>query len=133
MAKVDILSAANAALVKRPLVAVFVGGTSGIGEYTLRALASTHGTIGAGLRVYIIGRNANAAEQIIADCRQLAPSGEFRFMQVTDLSLLKEVDKCCIDLIDMESKETSDAPRIDLLVMSQGILLFGARKGTPRS
>ena len=124
------LRSANVALTKHPLVAVFIGGTSGIGEYTLRSLASNHGSTGAGLRVYIVGRNTVAAEKIIADCRRLAPSGEFYFLQAADLSLIKDVDECCRELVDLErQKAGSAAARIDLLVMSQGILLFGGRKG----
>ena len=47
----------------QPLVAVFVGATSGIGQYSLKALARSHASSGKGLRAYIVGRNAAAAER----------------------------------------------------------------------
>ena len=130
MTKLDSLRSANAALVKQPLVAVFVGGTSGIGEYTVKTLARNHGTTGAGLRAYIIGRNADAAAKIIADCRQLAPNGDFIFLQARDLALVEDVNKCCKDLVEREMKSGDGAARIDLLVLTQGSLLFGGREGT---
>ena len=47
MVKLDLVKSSNAELVTQPLVAVFVGGTSGIGSYTVKTLARTHGKTGA--------------------------------------------------------------------------------------
>jgi hypothetical protein len=49
----------------RHLVAVFFGGTSGIGHYTLRALSRASENGGKGFRAYIVGRKAKAAESIV--------------------------------------------------------------------
>jgi NADP-dependent 3-hydroxy acid dehydrogenase YdfG len=48
------IKASNAVLndATTPRVAVFVGGTSGIGKLTIKALVST----GASMRIYLIGR-----------------------------------------------------------------------------
>lgn len=132
MVKLYVVRAANAALIKtQPLVAVFVGGTSGICEYTLRALAATHADVGKGLRVYIVGRNASAAGAIISDCLHICPTGQFRFVQAKDLALLRDVDRVCSDIIKNEESEGTNGgnPRVDLLVMSQACAIFGPRKG----
>ncbi|KAK9311238.1 hypothetical protein V1522DRAFT_415018 [Lipomyces starkeyi] len=60
-------------------VTAFVGGTSDVGKYTVRAMASTHGTSGRALRVYIAGRNEAAANTIVAECRKACPAGEIAF------------------------------------------------------
>ena len=135
MVQIDVVRASIASLVKsRPLVAVFVGGTSGIGEFTIQALATTHGTDGKGLRVYIVGRNTSAAEKTIAECRGICPGGEFVFVKANDLSLLGDVDRVCSEIIELEEKNKADSevPKIDILVMSQHYfpLLFEPRHGT---
>ena len=126
MVHLDIVRSSNAKLVqKQPLVAVFVGGTSGIGEYSLRALASTVAkSHGKGLRAYIVGRNKTAAETIISDCMNVYPDGQFRFIAAADLSLLKDVDRVCTEILEAEEKAgtLADQARIDFLVLSQGYL-----------
>ena len=122
MVKLDIVRSSISDLVKsQPLVAVFVGGTSGIGEFTVQALAATHGNKGKGLRVYIVGRNASAAEKTIAECRVICPNGQFIFVKAQDLSLLNDVDRVCEEIMQLERNEKSDsgAASIDILVMSQ--------------
>lgn len=136
MVNLDIVHASNTKLVhSHPLVAVFVGGTSGIGEYTLRALAATHGKDGKGLRAYIVGRKAAAAEKTIAHCASICPKGQFLFVKAGDLSLMKDVDRVCAEITQLEKKESAkngEKARIDVLVMSQHYfpLLFEPRKGT---
>ena len=135
MVRLDIVRKSNAGFIQsHPLVAVFVGGTSGIGEFTLRALAKTHGRQGKGLRAYIVGRNTAAAEKIIADCTGVCPSGQFRFVKAGDLSILKDVDRVCAEVTELEEKECAASggkARIDILVMSQHYfpLIFQSRKG----
>lgn len=123
----------NAKLVQsQPLVAVFVGATTGIGEYTLRALAAAHGQTGQGLRVYLVGRNEAAAEKIFADCERLAPSATFGFVKCSDVALLKEVDRCCEEVEKRERKAAESghgSARIDIMVMTQGVLQLGSRQG----
>jgi len=134
MVKLDLVKANNIELVSQPLVAVFVGGTSGIGSNTIKTLAKTHGTTGKGLRAYIVGRNAKSAEAIIAECKTSCPAGQFLFQQVNDLALMKDVDKACAELIKTEEKEAAakgETAKIDILVMSSANFRpFDARNET---
>lgn len=120
----------NATLVQsQPLVAVFFGGTSGIGHQSLRALAAAEAEHkGKGLRAYIVGRNATAAGEIIAECRGLYVQGQYHFLKIDDLSLIKNVDRVCGEIIQQEQKGSSD-PRIDYLMMSQGGSIWLSRTG----
>lgn len=127
MVTLDTVRLANASLVNsQPLVAVFSGGTGGIGLSTLKTLAATHSSTGKGPRVYLIGRNRETTAKIIADCLALCPKGDFRFIQTTDLSLLREVDRVCDEITKAEKAcvASGDKPRVDLLFMSQGELSF---------
>ena len=94
------------------LVAVFVGATSGIGEYTLLQLAKR----ATKPRVYFVGRSQEAAERILAQCRTSCPEGEFNFIK-SNVSLIKNVDEVCKEI---KSKEKT----INILCMSQGTLVF---------
>ncbi|PRP76370.1 putative short-chain dehydrogenase/reductase [Planoprotostelium fungivorum] len=102
------------------LVAVFLGGTSGIGEATLKALANH----AIQPRIYLIGRSQEAAERIKAECRTLGPKGyegraEIIFIQ-TDASLIKNLDGISEQIRDKESQ-------INLLVLSCGTLDFSPK------
>lgn len=123
MVQLNLVSSSNTSLVKsKPLVAVFIGATSGIGKNTFKALATTHGEEGKGLRAYIIGRNAKAAEAIISECQKVCPHGDFRFLRANDLALIKDVDIVCADVIkseEIEAKATGGNPKIDILIQSQ--------------
>lgn len=94
------------------LVAVFVGGTSGVGEYTLLKLAK----YALKPQVYIVGRSQEAADRIIKECKQLNPGGKFEFIK-SDISLLENVDDVCRQI---RSKETA----INILFQSQGTMSF---------
>ncbi|KAF2668603.1 hypothetical protein BT63DRAFT_425902 [Microthyrium microscopicum] len=133
MVKLDVVHQFNTNLANsQPLVAVLAGATAGIGEATVRSLAEAHGTHGKGLRVYFVGRNSKAAQQIIADCKGICPNGEFIFVRASDLALLKEVDRVCEGILKAEQTVANDGKaKIDLLVLSQGMLSFDPRKDTP--
>lgn len=94
------------------LVAVFIGGTSGIGEYTLRQLAKY---VKNG-RFYIVGRSQESATRIIKETSEIGAEIRVEFIQA-DVSQLKAVDDVCRQL---SKKETS----INLLFMSQGSMGF---------
>ncbi|KAI0418463.1 putative short-chain dehydrogenases/reductase [Xylaria grammica] len=94
------------------LVAVFVGGTSGIGEYTLKTFAR----YARGPEVIVVGRSQEAADRILGECRQLNPEGHFEFIRA-DVSLLKNVDDVCRQI-----KEKVSA--VNLLFQSQGSMAF---------
>jgi NAD(P)-dependent dehydrogenase (short-subunit alcohol dehydrogenase family) len=99
------------------LVALFVGGTSGIGETTLKKFAQySHQP-----RAYFVGRSHAAAERIVAECKALNPSGEYIFVQA-DVSLIRVVDTVCDEI---KAKEDI----INLLFMSQGVMSMD-RSGT---
>ncbi|KAH8162616.1 hypothetical protein CIB48_g5626 [Xylaria polymorpha] len=69
------------------LVAVFVGGTSGVGEYTLQAFAR----YARAPKVIIVGRSREAADRILEECRGVNPEGCFEFVR-GDVSLLRNVE-----------------------------------------
>jgi NAD(P)-dependent dehydrogenase (short-subunit alcohol dehydrogenase family) len=99
------------------LVALFVGGTSGIGEITLKKFAQySHQP-----RAYFIGRSHAAAERIVAECKTLNPGGEYIFVQA-DVSLIRVVDTVCDEI---RAKEDI----LNLLFMSQGVMSMD-RSGT---
>ncbi|ERS99019.1 hypothetical protein HMPREF1624_04214 [Sporothrix schenckii ATCC 58251] len=103
-----------AATFPKGLVAVFVGGTSGVGEYTVKAFAKyTRNS-----RAYIIGRSKPNATRIVAECCALGPSNSFEFIQA-DISLLKTVDDVCRQI---RTKETA----INILFQTQGSMAFQA-------
>jgi NAD(P)-dependent dehydrogenase (short-subunit alcohol dehydrogenase family) len=65
------------------LVAVFFGGTSGVGEYTVMTLAQ----YAPNLRVYIVGRSQESADRILEECQKLSRHGKFEFIKA-DVSLM---------------------------------------------
>ena len=94
------------------LVAVFVGATNGIGEYTLKEFARN----ARKPKVYFIGRSQEAGARIQQECVKLNPDGVFTFIS-KDTSLLKNVDALCQEI---KAKET----QINLLFLSIGTLDF---------
>lgn len=52
-------------------------------------------------RVYLVGRNASAADRIIEECKALNKHGEVTFIKA-DVSELKEVDRVCKEIKDKE-------------------------------
>ena len=131
MAVIDNVRSTNATFFQqRPLVAVLIGATSGIGEYAIRTLAAIYSTQKLSLRLYIVGRNNTAADKIGSDCSRICPHATFTFLKADDLALLKEVDRVSVEILKLEREEhKNDTPRIDLLVMTQGRVLFGPRQG----
>ncbi|KAL8698013.1 MAG: hypothetical protein Q9201_006804 [Fulgogasparrea decipioides] len=93
------------------LVAVFVGGTSGIGEYSLKQFVQH----ARQPRVYFVGRSQEAGSRITAECKKLNPNGQYTFMQA-DTSLIENVDNICRDIKSQEKA-------INLLFLSTGTLL----------
>ena len=135
MVQLDVVRSCNSTLVTtQPIVAVFVGGTSGIGQFTAQALAATHSKQGKGLRLYIVGRNASAAEKTVTECKTVCPEGDFRFVQAKDLALMNDVDSVCDEIIRVEEgikARGEGVARIDFLVLSQHYfpLIFEPRAG----
>lgn len=107
--------ASNARLASRfpnGLVGVFVGGTSGIGEYTAKALARNV----PNSKVLVVGRSQEAADRIKSECQQYNTNCSFEFIK-TDLSALKNVDELCSEIKSREN-------HINILFQTQGSLGF---------
>jgi NAD(P)-dependent dehydrogenase (short-subunit alcohol dehydrogenase family) len=96
-----------------------VGGTSGIGESTARAFAQ-HAT---SPRIYLVGRNQEEASRIQAELHALNPSGQVKFVQSDDITLLKNVDKVCSEIQAAEK-------HVNLLFMTAGFLTLAGRTET---
>lgn len=129
MPSIKIIRSALAELPKGPpIVAAFAGGTTGIGSYGAKALATAYASEGHKLRAYIIGRNASRAEEVISECRRVSPGSDWRFVQTTDLALMSEVDRCCADIIRQENDAPflNGPPRLDLLYMTYCCPIFKA-------
>ncbi|EHK47013.1 hypothetical protein TRIATDRAFT_45904 [Trichoderma atroviride IMI 206040] len=94
------------------LVAVFVGGTSGIGEETAKCLAK----YAKSSRIYIAGRSRDAGDRVLAECKRINPSGQYIFCK-SDASLIRGADELCNEIKKEEGF-------INLLVMSQGVYDF---------
>ncbi|KAK7181260.1 hypothetical protein DPSP01_003346 [Paraphaeosphaeria sporulosa] len=116
------IQASNASIndANAPRVAVFVGGTSGIGQLTLRALVAT----GTSLRIYLIGRPSSEerSRRFIQELQTVNASAEVIWVEA-DVSLLAEGKKACEHIKSRES-------RIDLLFLTTGYSPFGVRQET---
>lgn len=101
-------------------VAVFVGGTSGIGKLTLKALVST----GTTARIYLVGRKSSEERMhaFIQELHTINPKAEVIWTQ-GEVALLAETTKVCETIRNKE-------PHIDLLFLSAGYAPFGARRET---
>jgi NAD(P)-dependent dehydrogenase (short-subunit alcohol dehydrogenase family) len=117
----DIL-ASNALIrdVTGPRVAVFVGGTSGIGKLTIKALITT----GISVRIYLIGRknSKEPSEAFIQEMQALNSRVEIIWTE-GEISLLEDSKRIC-NII--KSKESC----IDLLYLTAGYAPFGTHKET---
>ncbi|KAI0487006.1 hypothetical protein F4859DRAFT_467907 [Xylaria cf. heliscus] len=103
-----------------PRVAVFVGGTSGIGKLTVRALVAT----GASTRIYLVGRRSSEerTRAFIQELQAINPKAEVIWTE-GEISLLAETRRVCEVIKEKES-------RIDLLFLTAGYAPFGERKET---
>ena len=94
------------------IVAVFVGATSGIGEYTLKEFAKHT----KAPNVYFIGRSSEAGSRIQKECQAINAEGTFTFIQ-KDAGLVKNVDSVCNEI-------KAKVNTINLLFLSTGTLDF---------
>ncbi|KAF2812731.1 uncharacterized protein BDZ99DRAFT_474848 [Mytilinidion resinicola] len=115
-----------------PLVVALTGGTTGIGSYVAKALATAFAKSGSKLRVYIVGRNATRAETVITDGQRISPGSEWRFIQATDLALISDVDRASAEIIRQETEGSfhGGPPRLDLLYMSHCYPILKERSTT---
>lgn len=103
-----------------PRVAVFVGGTSGIGKITVRALVAT----GASVRIYLVGRKSSEerTQAFIQELHVINAKAEVIWTE-GEIALLAETKRVCEAI---KSKES----RVDLLFLTAGYAPFGERKET---
>lgn len=106
--------------VTAPSVSVFVGGTSGIGKATIKALVST----GASMRIYLVGRkiSEDGARAFVQELNAINGNAEVIWTEA-EVSLLAETRRVCQVI---KSKES----RLDLLFLSAGFAPLGPRKET---
>ncbi|KAF1975561.1 hypothetical protein BU23DRAFT_552498 [Bimuria novae-zelandiae CBS 107.79] len=100
------------------LVAIFVGGTSGISHYT--ALEFARNTRSP--HIYLVGRNQTAAANITAELKSINSSSTVEFIK-KDVSLLRQVDEACKEIKGKEKK-------VNLLFMTVGYLTLKGRNET---
>jgi NAD(P)-dependent dehydrogenase (short-subunit alcohol dehydrogenase family) len=103
-----------------PRVAVFVGGTSGIGKSTVRALVTT----GASVRIYLVGRKSSEERMhdFIQELQTINPKAEVIWTE-GEVALLAETKRVCEGI---KSKES----RVDLLFLTTGYAPFSTRRET---
>ena len=103
-----------------PRVAVFVGGTSGIGKLTVRALVAT----GASVRIYLVGRKSSEerTQAFIQELHAINPKAEVIWTE-GEVSLLAETKRVCEAI---KSKESS----VNLLFLTTGYAPFGTYRET---
>lgn len=122
MVAYDTIQASNRLIndVSVPSVSVFVGGTSGIGQLTIRALVAT----GASMRIYLVGRQSSAERMgaFIQELYTVNPKAEIIWTE-GEVSLLAETKRVCQVI---QSKES----RVDLLFLTAGYAPLGGRKYT---
>ncbi|KAL4963767.1 uncharacterized protein BDV14DRAFT_175961 [Aspergillus stella-maris] len=111
MPSLQAVRAHNATLRNLPsITALFVGGTSGIGQSTLRQLARH--TNSPNLTAYIVGRNQARANPFLSELKEISPQGKFHFIEA-DVSLARNVDRVCEEVKRREEK-------LDYLFMTPG-------------
>ncbi|KJA16022.1 hypothetical protein HYPSUDRAFT_58495 [Hypholoma sublateritium FD-334 SS-4] len=115
--------ASNAAFkhsVTAPPVAVFVGGTSGIGQGMAEVFANnTKGNS----HIVIVGRNRDAAEKILASMPKPESGAVTREFVRCDVTLMKNVATAAQEIL-------SRHPKINYLVMSPGVMTLAGRDET---
>ena len=104
--------------------AVFIGGTSGIGEAMARSFAQyTNGKA----NIAIVGRNRDAGERILAELPKPSDAKEpacSRLFIQCDVSLMRNIPPAVEQL-------TAAFSKINYLILSTGFLDFSDRKETP--
>jgi NAD(P)-dependent dehydrogenase (short-subunit alcohol dehydrogenase family) len=104
-----------------PRVAVFAGGTSGIGKLTIKALVSA----GASLKIYLVGRknSSERMQEYIKGLTAINSKAEIIWTE-GEISLLAETKRVCEGIKQKES-------HVDLLFLTAGYAPFGGRNETP--
>jgi NAD(P)-dependent dehydrogenase (short-subunit alcohol dehydrogenase family) len=99
--------------------ALFIGATSGIGRSALTQFARA--SKDKSPRIYVVGRSASRAADIIAELRQLNTSAQVEFIG-QDVSLVRSIDAMASTIANREEK-------LDFLYISAGYIPFEGRIG----
>lgn len=104
----------------KPLVVLFIGATSGIGQSALQHFAKS----APSAHVYSVARPASAAahEKLLDTLRTINPGSMYNAV-IADISLVAEVDRVVNHISKRETK-------LDILFMSAGFMAFEGRKDT---
>jgi NAD(P)-dependent dehydrogenase (short-subunit alcohol dehydrogenase family) len=121
MVKLSQIQASNKqnASASAPRIAVFVGGTSGIGKITLAEIAK----LGTDFKAYVIGRKQS--EKAFKTFSEELPETTNIVWVEGEVSLLSEVKRTCDHIKTLESS-------VDLLFLTTGYAPFGGRESTLR-
>ena len=123
MVSISEVRSSNAQLTEAtiPRVAVFVGGTSGIGKATIGRLAG----LKLAVKIYIVGRKSTQPAMKISmdELRTNNPKTDLIWVEA-EVALLSEVKRVCEIVKQAESK-------IDLLFLSAGYAPWGGRNSMP--
>ncbi|GAB7360563.1 hypothetical protein MBLNU230_g0448t1 [Neophaeotheca triangularis] len=120
MVKFDTIQEANAkASSIVGLVCVFVGGTGGIGESTIKELFKRT----TRPKAYIVGRNIQRGNDLVKELTEINPDGKAYFLQ-QDISVLQRVDETCRELQRREKL-------INCLFLTAGYMTLSGRNETP--
>ncbi|KAK9312070.1 hypothetical protein V1524DRAFT_440462 [Lipomyces starkeyi] len=120
MVNIKTVRISNSSLKGKPpgMVALFVGGTSGIGKGTLIQFAKYANAP----KVYIVGRSKASATPLLNELKSLNPEGTFIFIE-TEISLIRNADEVCEGIKVKEQK-------LDLAFLSPGFLSGAGRQET---
>jgi NAD(P)-dependent dehydrogenase (short-subunit alcohol dehydrogenase family) len=120
MVAIEAIRKSNARIAELPagLVALFLGGTSGIGQSALIQFA----TYAIQPRIYIAARRASATTGLLEELHEKNPGGTYTVIE-KDVSLICETN----DVVEfVKARET----KLDLLFESVGFISFSGRQET---
>ncbi|KAH8821854.1 hypothetical protein F5884DRAFT_769227 [Xylogone sp. PMI_703] len=120
MVSIQVIRKSNARIAELPagLVALFLGGTSGIGQSTLIQFAQ----YAVQPRIYIAARRASAITGLLEKLHQKNPGGIYTVIE-KDVSLIRETN----DVVEfVKARET----KLDFLFESVGFISFSGRQET---
>ncbi|KAF2725142.1 hypothetical protein K431DRAFT_317671 [Polychaeton citri CBS 116435] len=119
MVQLEQVRASNSqAHVLHDLVCIFIGGTGGIGENTVKELCKRT----TRPRVYIVGRSDQNGAEIVRELSDINSDCHATFIKA-DVSLIRNVDQVCADIMETENQ-------INMLLLTAGYMTLRGRNET---